>query len=172
MTLGDLELVDAALDLVTADFSIAEGTTPLAPGETVVFYAEGEVDDSMVNEVLVTATPYGDPEGIPIPGADPIERLDTATLERTPFDLVIDKSLAASSNANRTASWDLKVTNNGPGVAAGPITVTDPLPAQLSFVSGGGNGFTCVGGQTTICTLDRDLVVGESVTLRLSLIHI
>ncbi len=163
--LGDFEIIDAALDFTTADFSIVEGSTPLAPGESVWFFAESIVDDSLTNEIVVAAAPYGEIDGLPIPGVDPIQRIDTATLERTPFDLVIVKTLDATDGAKRTARWKLTVENNGPGVAAGPITVTDPLPAALSYISGGGNGFVCTGGQTVSCVLDQDLEVGERVEL-------
>src|SRR5207302_2026773 len=40
-------------------------------------------------------------------------------------------------------SYTWTVANAGPSNAAGPLTVTSTLPADLSFVSGSGSGATC-----------------------------
>ncbi len=164
--LSDIEIEDEPLGLTTEDFTVASGSTPLAPREAIYYFAVTEVDDSMINDVLVTATPYADPAGTPIPVTEPVEETDTAILERTPFDLEIIKTLDSVDASRRTARWKLVVTNNGPGTAAGPLTVTDPLPSQLGFVDTSSTAFSCgASGQLVRCVSPGDLAVDQSIEL-------
>lgn len=82
-------------------------------------------------------------------------------------DLSISKTLSSPQLiAGETASYSLAVTNLGPSVAAGPITVTDPLPAGSSFGSAVGSGWSCdpiaagTVGATLHCTQAGALAVG------------
>ena len=62
----------------------------------------------------------------------------------------------------------LTVGNPGPTATPGPITVTDPLPNGLTYVSAAGPGWTCAAsGSTVTCIRAGQLVVGatSSVTL-------
>src|SRR6185437_16034073 len=75
-------------------------------------------------------------------------------------NLAISKTLSSPQLiAGGQASYSLSVSNTGPSVAAGPITVTDPLPAGTTFVSASGTGWTCdpipagTIGATLHCTL-------------------
>jgi uncharacterized repeat protein (TIGR01451 family) len=73
----------------------------------------------------------------------------------TSADLAIVKTASVVTNvdAGQAYSYTLAVTNNGPGAAAS-VSVTDPLPAGVSFVSASGTGWTC--GQalgTVTCTI-------------------
>jgi uncharacterized repeat protein (TIGR01451 family) len=55
--------------------------------------------------------------------------------------------------AGGMAEYGLEVFNAGPSAASGLIVITDVLPAGLTFVSGGGGGWTCsAAGQTVTCT--------------------
>ena len=45
--------------------------------------------------------------------------------------------------AGQDATYLLTVQNNGPSDSAGPIVVTDPVPAGTTFVSADGPGWTC-----------------------------
>jgi len=84
-------------------------------------------------------------------------------------DVRITKTISSASFlAGAPASYQLAVTNLGPSAAAGPITVTDPLPAGAGFGSASGTGWTCdpipagTAGATLHCTLPGPLAVGAS----------
>jgi large repetitive protein len=68
-------------------------------------------------------------------------------------DLSITKSGPATVAAGGTITYSLDVANAGPSNAAN-LTVTDTLPAGVTFVSAGGAGWTCthVGSTSISCT--------------------
>jgi uncharacterized repeat protein (TIGR01451 family) len=86
-------------------------------------------------------------------------------------DLSIDKSHTGNFTFGTNGSYAIAVTNNGPSAkpAGVSVTVTDVLPATLSYVSATGTGWTC--GQsagTVTCTRSDALAVGAaypSITL-------
>lgn len=100
-------------------------------------------------------------------------------------DLVIAKSAATTSgnttleNDEETITYDLVVTNNGPGAADG-VVVRDVLPAHLSgtTVNVGVTAntstatFTCTPGATVVCTQNNtgtgSIGVGQSVTFSIT----
>jgi hypothetical protein len=60
------------------------------------------------------------------------------------------------------------VANPGPTPTPGPITIIDPLPDSLTYVSATGQGWMCsASGHTVTCTRPGQLAVGatSSVTL-------
>src|SRR5699024_620457 len=64
----------------------------------------------------------------------------------TEVDPVTDLDVAKTSVENPVQAgglieWQVTVTNNGPSTAS-DVTVTDTLPAEVSFVSAGGAGFS------------------------------
>ncbi len=82
-------------------------------------------------------------------------------------DLSITKSHTGNFSVGSNGVFTLRVANgNSPGVIAVdyPITVTDVLPAGLSFVSGVGTGWSCAAaGQTVTCTNPNNLSPGSSL---------
>ena len=72
----------------------------------------------------------------------------------TTADVAITKKDSPDPAArNKKLTYDIKVTNKGPNQAAG-ITVDDPLPAGVKFVSAKpGSGGTCTGTTTVSCSL-------------------
>jgi MSHA biogenesis protein MshQ len=70
-------------------------------------------------------------------------------------------------------SYTLKATNNGPDAMSGALQVVDTLPSGLSYLSGGGSGWTCsANGQIVTCNwpgtlangaVAPDLVIAASV---------
>lgn len=79
-----------------------------------------------------------------------------------------DLSIAMSRNTalvpNRSASYTLSVSNNGPNADTGPVAVVDTLPAGLTFVSAGGTGWSCAASSGTVtCTHAASIAVGENV---------
>lgn len=68
-------------------------------------------------------------------------------------DLSIAMTRGGSMAVGGKATYTLVVSNNGPYTEAGPITVTDTLPAGMSFVSASGVNWTCANsGQVVTCT--------------------
>jgi large repetitive protein len=75
-------------------------------------------------------------------------------------DLAISKSHSGDAVAGDPLSYTLGVSNNGPSDVASPITVTDPLPAGLTYVSASGTGWDCSydsGTRLVTCTLAAGL---------------
>ena len=84
-------------------------------------------------------------------------------------DIGVTKDAPASPAAGTDVPYSITVTNNGPADAA-PVTLTDPLPAFSTYVSGvGGSGVVCgeAGGVVT-CTWPG-ITSGTTVTLTLTL---
>jgi uncharacterized repeat protein (TIGR01451 family) len=79
-------------------------------------------------------------------------------------DLAISKTHSGNFTVGQNGSYTLSVTNNGPGNEIGPITVTDTLPAGLSYVSASGTGWACGAvGQDVTCTHSGPLASGTSL---------
>lgn len=83
-------------------------------------------------------------------------------------NLLISKTGPSTATVGANFAYTLTVNNVGTGTSNGTITITDVLPVGLSFVSGGGNGWTCsVNGQTVTCMTNSQIFVNgsNSVTL-------
>jgi uncharacterized repeat protein (TIGR01451 family) len=88
-------------------------------------------------------------------------------------DLAITKSHAGNFTVGTNGVYTLGgITNNGPSDATGTITVTDTLPAGLTYVSAAGTGWACDAvGHTVTCTRPGPLAVlasAPSITLTVS----
>ena len=88
---------------------------------------------ALVNGATVTDTTYD-----PSPGNNSDSTTNPVT---TVADLGIDKRLSGALVPGSPATYTIDVNNAGPSVARGPITVTDTLPASLSYVSHTGTGW-------------------------------
>jgi fimbrial isopeptide formation D2 family protein/uncharacterized repeat protein (TIGR01451 family) len=85
---------------------------------------------------------------------------DTVTVTAR-VDISVTKT--GSITSDRVATWTIAVANAGPSSTVGPTTVTDPLPAGLSFVSAGGNGWTCTEANSLVtCTYAGLIPAGSS----------
>ena len=81
-------------------------------------------------------------------------------------DLQITKSAAPNpATLGNQVTWTMVVTNNGPNNATA-VTLADPVPAGMTFVSVSSSQGTCTGGAIVSCTLGN-LNVGASVTITL-----
>ncbi len=79
-------------------------------------------------------------------------------------DLAIAKTHSGNFSVGTQGSYTISVTNNGPSDATGTITVTDTLPAGLTFVSGTGTNWSCgPGGPGAICTHPGPLPSGAGL---------
>jgi MSHA biogenesis protein MshQ len=80
---------------------------------------------------------------------------------------VADMAIAMTNSGNfsvgANGTFTLTVTNNGPSSTSGTITVTDTLPAGLTYVGYTGTGWSCSNsGQTVTCTRTDILASGSS----------
>ncbi len=82
-------------------------------------------------------------------------------------NLLIGKSGPSTATQGTNFAYTLVVTNTGMGASNGTVTVTDSLPAGLTFVSG--SGFTCAAsGQNVTCTSSTAIAVSGTATITLT----
>ncbi|MCP5028597.1 MAG: DUF11 domain-containing protein, partial [Actinomycetia bacterium] len=85
-----------------------------------------------------------------------------------PHDLAITKSGPGSVSSGANVPWTITLTNQGQGLAPGPIVITDNLPSSLALVSTEADGWSCsTVGQTLTCGREADLDIGASATIEL-----
>lgn len=155
---GDLA-ADGTPVLCTTD-SLAPGVT--APTIDVDVLVGAAAFPGVVNVVEVhSSTPGAD--GISLATDD--DALELAAL----VDLSLTKTFDGDAlQVGSSGTYVLTVTNAGPTADPGPITVTDVLPAGLTFDVA--SGAQCAAdGQEVTCTLDG-LDVGETVEIRLTVL--
>lgn len=113
-------------------------------------------------------------------------RTNTATVTGTAFDNVAannsatdtytisaDLAIAISRSGSLTPGanviYAIGVSNGGPSDDPGPVTVSDMLPASLSYVSASGAGWSCsASGQNVTCTRSGSFPAGGSAPLTLT----
>lgn len=83
-------------------------------------------------------------------------------------DLGIAMSSGGTFSPGQYVTYTMVVTNYGPNADPGPITITDTLPAGLTYV-GGSAGWTCnAAGQTVTCTQAGGLAASATTSLTLT----
>jgi uncharacterized repeat protein (TIGR01451 family) len=101
-------------------------------------------------------------------GTDPVNNPVTTSASATVTTTGAANITLAKKLVNVTgsvATWDITVTNAADAPFAGPLTVTDPLPSGLAFVSASGTGWACTGTTTITCVRTGALAVGASSSL-------
>lgn len=89
-------------------------------------------------------------------------------------DLAVTVSHEGTFQRGGSGVYTLTVTNAGSASVTGPLTVTDSLPAGMTYVSGTGTGYSCAAsgdpaaGQTVTCTLTGPVAAGGSRPLQLA----
>ena len=125
---------------------------------------DGGADGTSLANQIDTGSDPGDTNnggaGGPVP-VDP-EDVPGTTGGGDSTDLAIAKEADGFFTVGDSGTFTISVTNNGPLAVTGTVTVTDVLPAGLSFLSATGAGWSCgaVGGTVT-CTR-TGLAVGET----------
>ncbi len=89
---------------------------------------------------------------------------DPTTVDRPPtLDLSIVKTATSPFVVGQNATYQLTVANLGTSATTGTTTVTDILPAGLTFVSASGPGWSCSNaGNTVSCTTPAGYASGAS----------
>lgn len=78
-------------------------------------------------------------------------------------DLALSKTRGAPLVPGANVPYTLSVINNGPGTLAGSLQIVDTLPAELSYFSASGTGWSCsVAGQIVTCGWVGTLASGSS----------
>ncbi|MGO4105599.1 isopeptide-forming domain-containing fimbrial protein [Leifsonia sp. YAF41] len=115
---------------------------------------------SVVNVASVAST---------TPESDPTNNsADDTVAVPAQASLTVTKASVGTFTVGQKGSYTLTVTNAGPTEDPGPITLTDKLPAGLTFASANGQNADCAeASQIVTCTLDGALGVGKSRTVTL-----
>ncbi|MFL6282304.1 MAG: beta strand repeat-containing protein [Pyrinomonadaceae bacterium] len=96
---------------------------------------------------------------------------DPTTINGVP-DLTIVKTHAGNFTQGQNGTYTITATNSGGAATSGTITISDTLPAGLTYVSATGTGWTCgAAGQVVTCTRSDALAAGASypaITLTIS----
>lgn len=130
-----------------------------APEINVVTDVNAAAQPSVTNTATVATSGTG-----PAADPNPANDSDSDPTTVTAVDLTIDKSHVGSGfPVGGSGSYTLAVRNAGTAATVGTTTVTDTLPADLSFVSASGSGWSCGAvGQDVTCT--RNAVIGAGAS--------
>ena len=140
-----LYTINIATQVATQIGQITTGTQgALAFGPGGVLYSGGSGSQLFtVNKATGAGTAVGLATG---------EFLDFASMPKF-ADLAITKTASGVFVRGSNGAYTITVINNGPQSASGNFTVTDTLPAGLTFVSGTGTNWSCSAvGQVVTCT--------------------
>ncbi len=134
----------------------------LAVGETATISMTVAVAAAAAPLVVNTATVTSD-----TPDRDPSNNTDSDPTRVPLAQIILTKTLVDTLTAGEQATYGFTVRNDGPS-AAESVTVVDPLPAGLTFVSASGSGWTCTSVAPTVtCSLSGDLPVNSTTSFQL-----
>jgi len=139
----------------TATPKPTDTATPVPATATPAAIATNTSDDSRAGAGTPTPTATSAAPATPVPTGAP--------------DLQLSKHHSGSFRADRNGTYYLTVTNVGSGSTTGVITVTDPLPTGLSYLSGNGSGWTCTAvGSVVTCVSSTPLAPADSSIITLT----
>jgi uncharacterized repeat protein (TIGR01451 family) len=141
--------------------AINTGAT-LEASDTVIYTITGTVNVSS-GSIANTATVSLDATWLVESSAANNTATDTDTVVAA-ADLSITKAASGSFVVGNNAAYTLTARNNGPQSATGTITVSDTLPAGLSYFSAAGTGWTCSNaGAVVTCTRPGPVTSGTTL---------
>lgn len=161
---------------VTGSTSSPTGFVCTTGTATIVCTSDGVLAVGAPSTITLQVTVAGDATGpktiavtVGSTNLDPVPGNNTAQVTPT-IEEVHDLSIVETASAvpaGGTATYTWAIANAGPSLMTGTTTVTDTLPAGLTFVAGGGDGFSCTAvGQQVTCLSDPGLPgTGSTVTL-------
>ncbi len=182
--LGGVEITLVYLDPIT-DVAFTETTTTAADG-TYGFdrLPAGDYTVSVtVSTLPAGAAPTHDLDGTTTANETTValgageDQPDVDFGYRIEADLSIDKRHGGDFTLGSSNVWTLQIVNNGPGIAAAPVRVTDVLPEGVIFERAGGSNWDCTAsGQTVTCEyVDAfgaaiDMAVGSDTAMTIEVI--
>ncbi len=131
--LNDITLTDDDLGLVHSDFTLRTGTTPLAPGASLIYYVESTIDGDLLNTANVVANP-SEADGGDLAILEDVSDEDTAEVDeiidpqpaieiiKTAGDAADDESFIIQEAAE--VQYTYVITNTG-NVTLFDVTFTD-----------------------------------------------
>lgn len=166
-SIESIEPVDAE-DASAGTRVVARYALPLAPGETAsVLSVNTRVLVAAYSEVVNVADASATEITEEHPDRTPDDNRASDVVTVPPMSaLVVSKTAVGEFQVGNTGSYEIVVRNGGPTADPGPITVTDVLPAGLSFASSPDAGVR-VEGQVVTWTLEGGLAFDEEITLSL-----
>jgi len=141
-------------------------TADLLVGGAVTYTLTATIDPGATGSLSNTAV-VAPPSGVvdPSPGNNAATDIDTLAPSA---DLSIIKAHSGDFTAGLAGTYTMTVSNGGPSAAAAP-TVTDTLPAGLTFSSGGNSAWSCAGAaQVVTCTSASAIAEGASSSFPLT----
>jgi uncharacterized repeat protein (TIGR01451 family) len=93
----------------------------------------------------------------------------TVVASPTQADVTILKTASPQPvDQGTNLTYTIQVQNNGPAVAQG-VSVSDPLPSEVTFASASSTQGTCTSGSTVVCTIGS-LSVGSVATITINVV--
>jgi uncharacterized repeat protein (TIGR01451 family) len=134
-------------------------------GPPAVFTIVVTVDHALASGTVVSNTAT---ISSTIPDPNPLNNSSTATgtVNSLADVSLVKTSLPSVVSPGQPFTYQLVVTNNGP-VAATVVTLVDPLPPEVTFLSATSTLGFCSGTRTVTCLIGP-IVSGESVTVQMS----
>jgi fimbrial isopeptide formation D2 family protein/uncharacterized repeat protein (TIGR01451 family) len=158
VTLGQAQPSQGTCD-VSAAPAITCALGELNSGDSATIDITGTVDDpASGSATLANTATVSDPAITDTNPANDTDQTSDPILERA--TLTLDKELLDPLVSERDVRWQLRVANQGPSVAR-TVTIADPLPSGMTFVSADA-GCTNAAGVVT-CAIG-DLAVGQVAT--------
>lgn len=118
-----------------------------------------------ITNLAASSAATGDPDAGNNNGTAPGARVVTIV---EPIDLAITKLAPPEFRVGTVGSYTLAVSNVGVAPTIAPITITDTLPAGLTWSGAEGAGWSCSpGGQVVTCANPGPLVGGAASSVRL-----
>jgi uncharacterized repeat protein (TIGR01451 family)/LPXTG-motif cell wall-anchored protein len=142
----------------------------LPPGTYVVGFDLGGLPAGAVVTVAGATDAAADSDIDPVTGLTPEIEIEMGVDDLTwdagffvPYDLVVAKTLVGPLTSAEEATYQVAVSNIGPGPAYGPISMIDEMPPGLVPVTASGDdAWSCdIAGQTVTCVHAAEMGVGE-----------
>jgi uncharacterized repeat protein (TIGR01451 family) len=167
--LDSIVITDTLLGISQDDMILLSGLTPLAPGESLVYYYETVINGDLVNTASTSGNPT-DADGNDLPGlADPTDD-DTAAVNPTPTPTATPTATptpTATSNGTPTRETPTRTPTPPTPPTGTPTPTVTPTPTEVLIVrlpeTGGFPGWLTV-------VLGVPLVLGVAGLLHLALL--
>ena len=128
-----------------------------APALAIRAFLAADLDTGVLTNSATVSSPTTDLVPDNNTDTDPVRVTQSA-------DLAIAKTHVGSAHIGSPLAYTLTVTNHGPSQAR-QVSVTDALPASLTYVSAAGSGWTCAEAAVTVtvtCDLTGPLAPGAT----------